>query len=137
MSAPERLDWEPGDGLAYELVDSEPRAMARASTIRDLVRNELGRPIWNYLRGRRYNCGALANPGVIDHLLSAHDVRVPDLGVTCSPLTREQATLPDPVLLIEILSTTNQTKTWSNAWAYTGIPSVLAIVLHSTRMRAA
>jgi hypothetical protein len=50
-------------------------------------------------------------------LLSAHNVRVPDLGVTCSPLLFGQATLPEPVLLIEILSPSNQAKTWSNVRA--------------------
>lgn len=61
----------------------------------------------------------LANPGVIRRLLSAHNVRIPDLGVTCAPLLSGQATLPDPVLLIEILSPRNEAKTWSNVWAYT------------------
>jgi Uma2 family endonuclease len=137
MSALDYLDWEPGDGLAYELVDGEPRAMAPASTVHAFLQNELGRLLGNHLRERRSNCEALANPGVIPHLLSAHNVRVPNLGVTCSPVTPGQATLPDPVLLIEILSPTNQTKTWSNVWAYTSIPSVREIlVLHSTRMIA-
>lgn len=45
--------------------------------------------------------------------------------------------MPDPVLLVEILSPSNQAETWSNVWAYTSIPSVREIlVLHSTRMRA-
>ena len=48
-----------------------------------------------------------------------------------------QATLPDPVLIIEILSPSNQADTWSNVWAYTSIPSVQEIlVLHSTRIVA-
>jgi hypothetical protein len=50
-------------------------------------------------------------------LLSAHNVRAPNLGVACSPLLPEQATLTDPVLLIEILSPSNQAKTWSNVRA--------------------
>ena len=79
----------------------------------------------------------LANPGVVPHLLSAHNVRVPDLAVTCSPLQLGQATLPDPVLLIEVLSASNQAQTWSNVRAYTSIPSVREIlVLHSSRVGA-
>lgn len=137
MSATEFLGWEPGDGLRYELVDGEPRAMAPAGTIHAYLQNELGSLIRNHLRVRGAECQALANPGVTPHLLSAHNVRVPDLGVTCSPLAPGQATLSDPVLLVEILSPSNQAKTWSNVWAYTSIPSVREIlVLHSTRMRA-
>ncbi len=104
MSVRDFLAWEPGDGLRYELVDGEPRAMAPAGTIHGFLQNELGSLIRNHLRDRRGNCEVVANPGVIPQLLSAHNVRVPDLGVTCSPLVPGQATLPDPVLLIEILS---------------------------------
>jgi Uma2 family endonuclease len=79
----------------------------------------------------------VANPGVVPHLLSAHNVRVPDLAVTCSQVLPGQATLPDPVLLIEILSQSNQTRTWSNVRAYTSIPSVQEIlVLHTSRIAA-
>lgn len=137
MSATEFLDWEPGDGVHYELVDGEPRAMAPASTIHAYLQSELASLIRNHLRERGSECEVLTNPGVIPRLLSAHNIRIPDLGVTCSPLVPRQATLPDPVLLIEILSPSNQAETWSNVWAYTSIPSVQEIlVLHSTRMHA-
>jgi Uma2 family endonuclease len=137
MSVSDFLRWDSQDGLRYELVDGELRAMAPASTIHGFLQNELGRLIGNQLRARNSNCEILANPGVIPHLLSAHNARVPDLGVTCSPLLPGQATLPDPVLLIEILSPSNQAKTWSNVWAYTSIPSVQEIlVLHSGSITA-
>ena len=67
-----------GDGLRYELVDGEPRAMAPASTIHGFLQNELGSLMRNHLRERGVGCEVLANPGVIPHLLSAHNVRVPD-----------------------------------------------------------
>jgi Uma2 family endonuclease len=137
MSVRDFLAWEPGDGVRYELVDGEPRAMAPANTVHGFLQNELGSLIRNHLRERGTGCKVLANPGVIPHLLSAHNVRVPDLGVTCSPVRLGQATLPDPVLLIEILSPSNQADTWSNVWAYTSIPSVQEIlVLHSERVAA-
>lgn len=137
MSVQDFLDWEPGDGLNYELVDGEPRAMAPASNVHGFLQNELGSLIRNHLRERGRGCEVLTNPGVIPHLLSAHNVRVPDLAVTCSPVLPGQATLSDPVLLIEILSPSNQAATWSNVWAYTSIPSVQEIlVLHSTRVAA-
>jgi Uma2 family endonuclease len=137
MSVREFLAWDSGDDLRYELVDGEPNAMAPASTVHGFLQNELGRLIGNHLRENRSGCDVLANPGIVPHLLSAHNVRVPDLGVTCSPLLANQPTLADPVLLIEILSPSNQAKTWSNVRAYTSIPSVQEIlVLHSTRMLA-
>jgi len=137
MTVRDFLDWESGDGLRYELVDGEPRAMAPAGTIHGFLQSELSRVIGNHLRDHRPGCDVLANPGIVPHVLSAHNVRVPDLAVTCSPLRPGQATLPDPVLVIEILSPSNQAQTWSNVWTYTSIPSVQEIlVLHSSRIAA-
>jgi Uma2 family endonuclease len=49
----------------------------------------------------------------------------------------EEPVLTDPVLLIEILSPSNQAKTWTNIWAYTSIPSVREIlVLRADRIGA-
>jgi Uma2 family endonuclease len=137
MSVRDFLNWESGDGLRYELVDGEPNAMAPASTVHAFLQNELGRLIGNRLRQRGGDCAVLANPGVIPHLLSAHNMRVPDLAVTCSPVRPGQSALPDPVLLIEILSPSNQAKTWSNVWAYTSIPSVQEILILRTDRIAA
>jgi hypothetical protein len=39
--------------------------------------------------------------------------------------------------MVEILSPTNKTETWTNVWAYTTIPTVEEIlILHSVRIRA-
>jgi Uma2 family endonuclease len=129
MTVAEFLDWVSQDGLRYELVDGEPRAMAPASTIHGFLQNELGRLIGNHLREKASDCEVVANPGVVPPLLSEHNLRIPDLAVTCVPLAAGQATLPDPVLVIEILSPSNQAKTWANVWAYTSIPSVEEIVV--------
>ena len=40
--------------------------------------------------------------------------------------------LTDPVLLIEILSPSNQAETWANVWTYTTIPSVREILVLKT-----
>ena len=137
MSVQDFLSWEPGDGQRYELVDGLPRAMAPAGTIHGFLQGRLAALLTAHLDRSRSPCSVIVTPGVIPRLLSAHNVRVPDLGVTCAPLLPGEATLSDPVLLIEILSPTNQADTWSNVWAYTSIPSVQGIlVLHSTRVGA-
>jgi Uma2 family endonuclease len=94
MTVEEFLRWDSG-GDRHELVDGEPRAMAPAGTIHGFLQNELGAIIRNHLRAQGGGCNAIANPGVIPHLLSDHNVRVPDLAVTCSPLLPGQAILPD------------------------------------------
>jgi Uma2 family endonuclease len=137
MTVDEFMKWDSEDGYRYELVDGEPRAMAPASTVHGFLQTELGRLIGNHLRDKAPGCEVVANPGVIPRLLSEHNVRIPDLAVTCAPLAPGQATLPNSVVLIEVLSPSNQAKTWTNVWAYTSIPSVREIlVLHSDRMAA-
>ena len=141
MSVEEFLNWDPEDGLRYQLVDGEPRAMAPAGTIHAFLKNELGSLIGNHLRERRSSCEVLANPGIVPHVLSAHNVRIPDLAVTCAPLAAGQTVLADPVLVVEILSPGNQAKTQAatgaNVWAYTSIPGLTEIlVLRTDRIAA-
>jgi Uma2 family endonuclease len=97
MTVDEFLKWDSEDGLRYELVDGEPRAMAPASTIHGFLQNELDSLIRNHLRDTASGCEVVANLRIVPRLLSEHNVGIPDLAVTCSPLVVGQATLPDPV----------------------------------------
>jgi Uma2 family endonuclease len=84
----------------------------------------------------RPGCRVITTPGVIPRGKSDTNVRIPDLGVTCSPI-RVSGTLPDPLLLIEILSPSNEAKTRANVWAYISIPTVREVLLlSSTAIRA-
>jgi Uma2 family endonuclease len=133
----EFLSWNPGDGRRYELVDGQPRAMAPTSNVHGFLQIELGSLLREHLRRHRTSCEVIGNPGVVPRLLASHNFRIPDLGVTCAPIVPGPNTLADPVLLIEILSPSNQADTWSNVWTYTTIPSVQEIlVLHSSRIAA-
>jgi Uma2 family endonuclease len=58
--------------------------------------------------------------------------RIPDLAVTCSSYETEESALTDPILVIEILSPSNQTETWANVWAYASIPRVREILVLKT-----
>ena len=45
--------------------------------------------------------------------------------------------MPEPLILIEILSPTNETETWANVWTYLTIPTVMEVlVVNSTRVEA-
>jgi Uma2 family endonuclease len=137
MSVDEFLNWDSGDALRYELVDGEPRAMAPASRTHGTLQGRLATLINNHLDRENRPCSLVVEPGVVPHLLSDYNVRVPDLAVTYAPYQTEEAVLTDPVLLIEILSPSNQAKTWTNIWAYTSIPSVQEIlVLRADRIGA-
>jgi Uma2 family endonuclease len=133
----EFLAWQPDDGRRYELVDGQPIAMAPAGIVHGALQARLAALISSHLDRAHPGCSVVVTPGVSPHMLSAHNFRIPDLGVTCSPILPGQLTLPEPVLLIEILSPGNQARTWSNVWAYTSIASWREIlVLHSSRMLA-
>jgi Uma2 family endonuclease len=65
---------------------------------------------------------------VVPRIRSTTNHRIPDLGVTCSPPSGGQI-VTNPVLLVEILSPSNEALTRANVWAYTTIPSVSEILL--------
>ena len=79
-------------------------------------------------------CRVISAPGIVPRIRANENFRVPDLGVTCAPPSKEVMG-PEPVLLIEILSPGNEAKTRSNIWACTTMPSVQEILaVRSTRM---
>lgn len=134
MTVAEFQDWQPPADLAqrrWELVDGEPVCMAPPSIDHGAIQSELGSLIRNWLRANRPDRRVIVTPGVVPRVRSDVNERVPDLAVTCGPI-RPARTLDDPILLIEILSPSNEAKTRANVWAYATIPSVHEIVLISS-----
>jgi Uma2 family endonuclease len=129
MSVAEFLDWNPTDSRRWQLIDGEPRAMAPANAVHAYLQAELGRVIGNHLRASGRACDVFTNPGVVPATMAAHNMRVPDLAVGCSPFDLNQAAPANPVLIVEILSPGNRADTWANVWAYTSIPSVREILV--------
>jgi Uma2 family endonuclease len=137
MTVPEFLAWCPGDGQRWQLVDGEPMAMAPARIRHAAIQAEVAALLRNHLLERGSRCAVLVAPGVVPHVRAGVNFRVPDLGVTCTPQAANDLHLRDPVLLIEILSPSNERESWANVWAYTTIPSVREIlVLHGETPRA-
>ena len=137
MTLAEFLAWNPPGSQTWQLVDGEPQAMAPANRTHGAIQGELASLIGSHLRDRGSPCSLIVTPGVIPRVQANTNIRVPDLAVTCSPYAAEEAALTTPVLLVEILSPSNQAETWSNVWAYTSIPSVQEIlVLHSAAIAA-
>jgi Uma2 family endonuclease len=126
------LAWDAPSGQMWQLVDGVPQAMAPANTTHGLIQNEVGRLLGNHLLARGNRCTVLTAPGVVPRVQSDINMRVPDLGVTCSPPRPGEAAMRDPILLIEILSPSNQPETWTNVWSYTTIPSVREILVLGT-----
>jgi Uma2 family endonuclease len=138
MTVTEFLAWDAGDptGVAYQLIDGEPVAMAPGSETHAALQGEIGRLLGNHLIEKGGRCRLLSQPGIVPRVRSDRNFRIPDLGVTCASPALGQM-VPDAVLLIEILSPSNEAQTRANIWAYTTIPSVREILaVHSTRIEA-
>ncbi len=129
----------PGDGTGriYELVHGEPRAQDAASATHGTIQQRLGTILMLHLDAKRPGCRVVANPGIRPQLLANWNHRIPDLGVTCVPDAPDQRHLPGPILLVEILSPSNEDDTWSNVPLYATIPTVMEILLvDSTKVEA-
>lgn len=138
MTVAEFADWDNGDpsGRLWQLIDGEPAAMAPATQAHGAILSELGSLLRNHLVEQGNPCRVIAQPGVVPRARANENFRIPDLGVTCSPEV-SGLMMPDPVLLVELLSPNNEAETRANVWAYTTIPTVREIlVVHSTRMKA-
>ena len=131
MTVAEFQDWDPPAELAqrrWELVDGEPVCMSPPSVDHGAIQSEVGRLLGNWLVAHRPECRVIITPGVVPRIRSDVNERVPDLAVTCGPI-RSARMLDAPLLVIEILSPSNEAKTRANVWAYATIPGVQEIVL--------
>lgn len=134
MSVTEFLAWNPQDGQRWQLVDGVPQAMAPPSRTHGALQSEVARRIGNHLSDRGGACTVVTAPGIVPRVNAGLNVRIPDLAVTCTPYEVEEATLAEPVLVIELLSPSNAAETWSNVWTYTTLPSVQEILVLQTAL---
>ena len=130
MTVAEFLDWNPedGSGAIWQLRDGEPEMMAPASEAHGSIQARLLHLIESHLIARGSRCRSVVTPGVIPRVRSDRNMLAPDIGITCSPPSGGKS-LPDPVVLVEVLSPSNEIETRANVWAYTTIPSVQEIVI--------
>ena len=138
MTVAEFLDWEPGDrsGALWQLRDGEPEMMSPASDRHGAIQARLAQLVGVHLDSQGGRCRVVIAPGVVPSERSEDNCLVPDLGITCAPATGEHLML-EPLVLVEILSPTNVSRTRANVQAYRTIPTAAEIVvLHSTAMVA-
>lgn len=138
MTADEFLAW-PGDGSGrtYQLVDGEVRPVSPASSVHSIIQGELTGLIWMARREAGSSFRIMTEGAVIPGLNASMNVRVPDIVVGRQVGERQQQTVPDPFLVIEVLSPGNQDDTRDNVRAYSTLASVQEmVVVHSTRILA-
>lgn len=138
MTADDFLDW-PGDGSGrtFQLVDGEVRPVSPASATHALIQANLAFLLKTAIRAAGLPLHVGTETAIVPALNAGTNVRVPDLGVTATPVEQGQQTLSEPLLIIEVLSPGNQDDTRDNIRAYATLPSVREMaVLYSTRLLA-
>jgi Uma2 family endonuclease len=123
----------PDDGVKYELVDGYLVAMAPTVPIHNMLQARLSYLISRHLDDKKSSCWVGTEPGVQPRMQANFNVKIPDLGISCTPLTLADKVMRDPVMLAEILSPSNVKETRASVWLYASIPSVREIMLvHTT-----
>ncbi len=136
MALDEFLAWAAANSGNWQLIDGEPVAMAPGSDAHGAIQSEAARSLGNHLLEQRSACRVVTEPGIVPRVRANRNYRVPDLGVTCAPPS-DAPMVAEPILLIEILSPSNEADTRANIWAYISIPSVHEILaIRSTRIEA-
>jgi Uma2 family endonuclease len=128
MDIPEFLDWADRQPGRWQLRDGAPEAMAPPAERHGAIQSELAGLIRDHFRRIGSHCRGIITPGVVPRLRSDRNMLVPDIGITCAPPSSRVA-LREPIVLIEIISPSNEARTRANVWAYATIPSVAEIVL--------
>ena len=136
MTAAQFMDWDGGGHLGkLELVNGKVRAMSPASGTHSLIQANLAIMIGNHLRSKKLPCRVGTEAPVQPQIHANDNVRAPDLAITCAPPSSSK-TFPDPVLIIEVMSPSNQKETWESIYACATIPSLAEImVVDSERVR--
>ena len=138
MTVSEFLAWKGGrKGVIHELVNGVIRAQDQTSDTHGTIHASLAALITFQLDKVRPGYRLVMNTGVKPRLLANWNHRVPELAVTCQPNRADARHIPDPILIVEILSPSNKDDTWSNIALYATLPSVAEIlVVDSERIGA-
>jgi Uma2 family endonuclease len=124
----EFLRWEDGIDTRYELLWGVPVAMAPPARPHGVLCVRLGAAIDGAVRSRR-PCMAKAEAGIVRADRDA-TYYVADLAVTCNPYRRGEQFFNDPILIVEILSSsTERHDRQVKVPAYRDIDSVNEILL--------
>jgi Uma2 family endonuclease len=132
MTVAEFLSWDDGTDTRYELIDGRPVAMAPVAASHSIIVINLGHELKSRLKAPCYAGGeaGVARPDRDDTFYEA------DIVVSCTPVTAGIAAIPDPVVVIEVLSpSTIEHDRGRKAYDYRRIASVQEIALVASEQR--
>lgn len=132
MKVAEFLSWNDGTDTRYELIDGRPIAMSPVSPNHSVVVANVTQALGTRLASPCYvgNEAGVRRPDRDDTFYEA------DIVISCTPIDAGADTIPDPVVIIEVLSpTTLEHDRGRKAPDYREVPSVQEIVLVSSEQR--
>lgn len=125
----EFLDWERGQELRYEWDGVQPIAMVGGTLAHSLLASRLAAAIEGRLGDRR--CTVFRSDAKI-LTERGERVRYPDLVVTCAPIRAADTVVPEPLLIVEVLSeSTAGVDLGIKRAEYAALPSLLRYVVLS------
>jgi Uma2 family endonuclease len=132
MTVAEFLTWNDGTDTRYELIDGRPVAMAPVAPSHSVIVVNLGHALRSRPKAPCYagSEAGVEHPGRDDTFYEA------DVVVSCTPVAPGIPAIPDPVVVIEVLSpSTIEHDRGRKAYDYRRIPSVQEIVLVASEQR--
>ena len=113
-------DWHARQPERWEFLDGRAWMMAPAPMAHTLIMNNIGFALRQALADRR--CIALVDgPQILTETISA----IPDVVVTCSELDLSTPVVPEPVIIVEVMSPwSERDETERRWWSYRRIPSL-------------
>jgi Uma2 family endonuclease len=132
MTLAEFLEWDDGTDTRYELIDGRPVAMAPVTPAHSVIVANLSHELRSRLRSPCYvgNEAGVQRPDRDDIFYEA------DVVVSCTPVEPGRAAIPNPVVVIEVLSpSTIEHDRGRKAYDYSQIESVREIALVSSEQR--
>jgi Uma2 family endonuclease len=132
MTVAEFLTWDDGTDTRYELIEGRPVAMAPVAPSHSVIVVNLGYELKARLKTPCYagSEAGIERPGRDDTFYEA------DVVVSCTPVGPDMAVIPDPVVVIEVLSpSTIEHDRGRKTYDYRRIPSVREIVLVASEQR--
>jgi len=118
-----------GHAGKVELVHGRLRMQSYASGGHGTIQANITRHIGNGLARTRPGCRVGNEVGVIPSFDPQHNVRRPDIVVTCTAHTKGERAFPDPILIVEVLSQGNARDTWESIQACSTIGTVAEILV--------
>jgi Uma2 family endonuclease len=132
MTLAEFLEWDDGTDQRYELVSGRVVAMAPVSPNDSIIASKIVGALENSLKPPCYVGieAGVVRPDRSDTFYEA------DIVVSCSPFQKGMATIPEPIVIVEVLSpSTIEHDRGRKAYDYSQIGSVKEIVLVSSEQR--